>query len=385
VTDPTLPADATPLKATPLDAWHRRLGARMVPFAGYAMPVQYDFTGDLAARCRGGVMAEHLHCRDKAALFDVSHMGQAMLTGANAPAALEQLVPGDIAGLKPGRQRYTLFTNEAGGILDDLMVANLGAERLFLVVNASRKDVDFAHLAAHLPASVRLQEAADRALLALQGPAAAAVMTRLSPEAAALSFMGVAELTIAGIPCLISRSGYTGEDGFEISVPADQAESFADRLLQQPEVVPAGLGARDSLRLEAGLCLYGNDIDEVTTPVEAGLTWVIGKRRKMNLDFPGAEAIRDQLDNGAPRLRVGIRPDSRAPARAQTTIVAQDGSEAGTITSGGFGPSVNGPVAMGYVRRDLAGDGTKFNLMVRGKALPATVVPLPFVPHRYAR
>ena len=385
MTDPTLPADATPLKATPLDAWHRRLGARMVPFAGYAMPVQYDFTGDLAARCRGGVMAEHLHCRDKAALFDVSHMGQAMLTGANAPAALEQLVPGDIAGLKPGRQRYTLFTNEAGGILDDLMVANLGAERLFLVVNASRKDVDFAHLAAHLPASVRLQEAADRALLALQGPAAAAVMTRLSPEAAALSFMGVAELTIAGIPCLISRSGYTGEDGFEISVPADQAESFADRLLQQPEVVPAGLGARDSLRLEAGLCLYGNDIDEVTTPVEAGLTWVIGKRRKMNLDFPGAEAIRDQLDNGAPRLRVGIRPDSRAPARAQTTIVALDDTEAGLVTSGGFAPSLNAPVAMGYVRRDLAGDGTKFNLMVRGKALPATVVPLPFVPHRYAR
>jgi len=356
-----------------------------VPFAGYAMPVQYDFTGDLAARCRGGVMAEHLHCRDKAALFDVSHMGKAMLTGANAPAALEQLVPGDIAGLKPGRQRYTLFTNEAGGILDDLMVANLGAERLFLVVNASRKDVDFAHLAAHLPASVRLQEAADRALLALQGPAAAAVMTRLSPEAAALSFMGVAELTIAGIPCLISRSGYTGEDGFEISVPADQAESFADRLLQQPEVVPAGLGARDSLRLEAGLCLYGNDIDEVTTPVEAGLTWVIGKRRKMNLDFPGAEAIRDQLDNGAPRLRVGIRPDSRAPARAQTTIVALDDTEAGLVTSGGFAPSLNAPVAMGYVRRDLAGDGTKFNLMVRGKALPATVVPLPFVPHRYAR
>ena len=385
MTDPTLPADATLLKATPLDAWHRRLGARMVPFAGYAMPVQYDFTGDLAARCRGGVMAEHLHCRDKAALFDVSHMGQAMLTGANAPAALEQLVPGDIAGLKPGRQRYTLFTNEAGGILDDLMVANLGAERLFLVVNASRKDVDFAHLAAHLPASVRLQEAADRALLALQGPAAAAVMTRLSPEAAALSFMGVAELTIAGIPCLISRSGYTGEDGFEISVPADQAESFADRLLQQPEVVPAGLGARDSLRLEAGLCLYGNDIDEVTTPVEAGLTWVIGKRRKMNLDFPGAEAIRDQLDNGAPRLRVGIRPDSRAPARAQTTIVALDDTEAGLVTSGGFAPSLNAPVAMGYVRRDLAEDGTKLTLMVRGKALPATVVPLPFVPHRYAR
>jgi aminomethyltransferase len=382
-----LPDDPTPkpLNVTPLDAWHRRQGARMVPFAGYAMPVQYDFSGDLAGRCRGGVLAEHLYCREKAALFDVSHMGQAFLEGPNVAAALEGLVPGDIAGLRPFRQRYTLFTNEAGGILDDLMVANLDHDRLFLVVNASRKTDDFAHLAAHLPDIVRLREAEDRALLALQGPAAAAVMADLSPEAAALRFMAIGSVRLGGIECLVSRSGYTGEDGFEISVPAEAAEALADRLLQHVDVVPAGLGARDSLRLEAGLCLYGNDIDELTSPVEAGLTWVIGKRRKMAWDFPGAAVIRDQLDNGAPRHRVGIRPLGRAPARALADIVADDGTEAGVVTSGGFGPSVNAPIAMGYVRKGLADDGTNLNLMVRGKPLPATVVPLPFVPHRYAR
>ncbi len=382
-----LPDDPTPvpLLTTPLDGWHRRLGARMVPFAGYAMPVQYDFTGDLAARCRGGVMAEHLHCRNKAALFDVSHMGQATLEGATAAAVLERLVPGDIAGLKPGRQRYTLFTNEAGGILDDLMVANLGNDRLFLVVNASRKTDDFTHLATNLPAAVRLRPAGDRALVALQGPAAASVMARLSPEAAALKFMDFAPVTIGGIPCFVSRSGYTGEDGFEISAPGDQVEALANRLLEHDEVVPAGLGARDSLRLEAGLCLYGNDLDELTSPVEAGLTWVIGKRRKMAWDFPGAAVIRDQLDNGAPRHRVGLRPDGRAPARALADIVADDGTEAGVVTSGGFAPSLNVPVAMGYVRKGLSDDGTRLHLMVRGKPLPASVVPLPFVPHRYAR
>ncbi len=296
-----LPDDPTPkpLHTTPLDAWHRRLGARMVGFAGYAMPVQYDLTGDLAARCRGGVMAEHLHCRSQAALFDVSHMGQAMLTGPTAAAALERLVPGDIAGLKPGRQRYSLFTNEAGGILDDLMVANLGNDRLFLVVNASRKDDDFTHLAANLSAGVharrRWKTARCWRCKARRPPT---VLGRLAPQAAALPFMGVGAIDIGGIPCLVSRSGYTGEDGFEISVPADRAEAFADALLAQPEVAPAGLGARDSLRLEAGLCLYGNDIDELTTPVEAGLTWVIGKRRRMAWDFPGAAVIRDQLDAG---------------------------------------------------------------------------------------
>jgi glycine cleavage system T protein (aminomethyltransferase) len=357
----------------------------MVPFAGYAMPVQYDLSGDFATRCRGGVMAEHLHTRAHAGLFDVSHMGQAMLTGTNVATALEVLVPGDIAGLKPGRQRYTLLTNEAGGIVDDLMVAKLDDDRLFLVVNASRKDVDFAHIAANLPEHIVLTRQDDRALLALQGPEAAAVMARLSPDAAALPFMGIAAVKVGGIDCLVSRSGYTGEDGFEISVAGEHAEALADALIAQQEVVPIGLGARDSLRLEAGLCLYGNDIDELTSPVEAGLTWVIGKRRKMNWDFPGGLAIRDQLDHGVPRRRVGIRPDGRAPARAQTTIVADDETEAGIITSGGFGPSVNGPIAMGYVRKDLADDGTRLNLIVRGKTIPATVVPLPFTQHRYIR
>ncbi|MBS0642637.1 MAG: glycine cleavage system aminomethyltransferase GcvT [Acetobacteraceae bacterium] len=383
--DQSVNPGGSPLRTTPLDAWHRRLGARMVPFAGYSMPVQYDLKDKLAARCRGGVLAEHLHTRAQAGLFDVSHMGQATLTGSDVAAVFERLVPGDITGLKPGRQRYTLLMNEAGGIIDDLMVARLEDNRLFLVVNAGRKDVDFTHMTANLPDTLSLHVLEDRALLALQGPAVAAVMQRLAPAAVALPFMGVAAVAIAGVDCLVSRSGYTGEDGFEISVPAGQAEALADRLIAEQEVVPIGLGARDSLRLEAGLCLYGNDIDEVTTPVEAGLTWVIGKRRKMAWDFPGALAVRDQLDNGAIRRRVGIRPDGRAPARAQTTIVAPDGTEAGMVTSGGFGPTLNAPIAMGYVRRDLAADGTKLELLVRGKALPATIVPLPFVPHRYIR
>ena len=346
----------------------------MVPFAGYAMPVQYDFSGAMADRCRGGVLAEHLQCRSQAALFDVSHMGQAMLAGPGAAEALERLVPGDILGLKPGRQRYTLLTNDAGGIIDDLMVANLGGDRFFLVANASRKDVDFAHIEAALPPGVSLTVLPDRALLALQGPATAGIV------GGALSFMGVAETSVEGISCLMSRSGYTGEDGFEISVSAADAEALADRLLAHAAVVPAGLGARDSLRLEAGLCLYGNDIDETTTPIEAGLTWVIGKRRRMTWDFPGGAIVRDQLDNGAPRLRVGIRPDGRTPARAGTEVV-----DAGIVTSGGFSPSLNAPIAMGTIRRALAEDGTALTLMVRGKPLPATVVPMPFVPHRYAR
>jgi aminomethyltransferase len=376
VIENALPDDPSPkpLKTVPLDAWHRALGARMVEFAGYSMPVQYQ-----------GVLAEHLHCRAQAALFDVSHMGQATLTGATAAAALERLVPGDMSGLKPGRQRYTLLTNEAGGILDDLMVANLGGETLFLVVNASRKDIDFTHIAANLPSGARLHPHDDRALLALQGPAAAAVIARIGAEAAQLPFMGVATVALGGIACLVSRSGYTGEDGFEISVPADQARVVAQRILDEPEVVPAGLGARDSLRLEAGLCLYGNDIDELTSPIEADLAWVIGKRRRSTWDFPGATVIRDQLEHGVVRCRVGIRPDGRAPARALTEIVARDGTEAGTVTSGGFSPTLSAPIAMGYVRKDLAADGTALHLMVRGKPLPARVVPLPFVPHRYAR
>ncbi|MFZ0017127.1 MAG: glycine cleavage system aminomethyltransferase GcvT [Acetobacteraceae bacterium] len=371
-----LPDDPTPkkLRTVPLDAWHRALGARMVEFAGYAMPVQYQ-----------GVLAEHLHCRAQATLFDVSHMGQATLTGAPAAAALERLVPGDLLGLKPGRQRYTLLTNEVGGILDDLMVANPGGEKLFLVVNASRKEIDFTHIAANLPSGVQFHEHDDRALLALQGPAAAAVISHISAEASQIPFMGMAAVTLAGIPCLVARSGYTGEDGFEISLPAESAQALAQRILDEPEVIPAGLGARDSLRLEAGLCLYGNDIDELTSPIEADLAWVIGRRRRNAWDFPGAAVIRDQLEHGAPRRRVGIRPDGRAPARALTEIVAGDGTEAGTVTSGGFSPTLSAPIAMGYVRKDLTADGTALHLMVRGKPLPARVVPLPFVPHRYAR
>ena len=370
------------LLTTPLEQWHRHHGARMVPFAGYSMPVQYDFKGELAARCKGGVMAEHLHCRERAALFDVSHMGQAMLHGHGTAAALETLVCGDISGLKSGRQRYTLLMNEMGGIIDDLMVANLAPEGLFLVVNASRKAVDFARIAQATPVSAM----EDHALLALQGPAATSVMARLAPGAAELPFMGVAHLKVAGVSCLVSRSGYTGEDGFELSIVRGMAVTLANRLVEQQEVVPAGLGARDSLRLEAGLCLYGNDIDETISPVEAGLTWAIGKRRKMQWDFPGGQVIRAQLDDGPSRRRVGIRPDGRAPAREHTAILTEDGGALlGQITSGGFGPTLNAPLAMGYVRRDQAADGNKLSLMVRGKPMPASVVPMPFVPHRYVR
>ena len=365
--------DAGVVRTTPLDALHRRLGGRMTPFAGYDLPVHYP----------AGVMAEHVQCRERAALFDVSHMGQISLHGPTAAAALETLVPGDMLAIKPGRQRYTLFLDEAGGILDDLMVANYG-DRLLLIVNASRKAADATHLATRLP-QLAAESHDDRALLALQGPAAITVMARLSPEAASLGFMHAAALTIAGIPVWISRSGYTGEDGFEISLPAADAEAFAQRLLSEPEVGPAGLGARDSLRLEAGLCLYGNDLDELTTPVEANLSWTVAKRRRAAKDFPGAVAICDQLTHGPTRLRVGIRPDGRAPARAQTVIAAPDGTNAGTVTSGGFGPTAGGPVAMGYVRRDLTALNQPLDLLVRGKPLPAKVVALPFVPHRYTR
>jgi aminomethyltransferase len=362
------------LKRTPLAELHAELGARMVPFAGWSMPVQYP----------AGVLAEHLHCRaeGKAALFDVSHMGQASLHGAGADTALEALLPGDIVGLKPGRQRYSVLTNEAGGIIDDLMVARLATDHLFLVVNASRAGVDLPHIETRLPAGVRLVRHSDRALLALQGPGAATVMARFCPEAGALPFMGFAALAVGGITCLVSRSGYTGEDGFEISVPAEQAEVLARRLLAEPEVRPAGLGARDSLRLEAGLCLYGNDLDEQTTPVEADLAWVIGKRRRLAFAFPGGAVIREQLASGPSRRRVGILPAGRAPARAGTPIVVA-GTPVGTVTSGGFGPTLGGPLAMGYVGSALATPGTELGLVVRGQTLPARVVSLPFVPHRY--
>ncbi|HWL80925.1 MAG TPA: glycine cleavage system aminomethyltransferase GcvT [Roseomonas sp.] len=368
---------AETLLETPLASLHRELGGKMVPFAGYSMPVQYP----------AGILAEHLACRSGAALFDVSHMGQAELVGEGAAEALERLTPADVKILKPGRQKYGLLTTESGGILDDFMVANLG-DRLFLVVNASRKNVDLPAIEAVLPAGVRLNRLEDRALIALQGPAAVPAVAALAPAIASLGFMGVAATEIQGIPVLVSRSGYTGEDGVEISVPAGQAEALARALLALPGVSPAGLGARDSLRLEAGLCLYGNDIDETTSPVEANLVWTIGKRRRTEWNFPGAERVREELDNGPKRLRVGLLPEGRQPARAHTPIVAGGaaaGETVGEVTSGTFGPSLNGPCAMGYVAREHAADGTALDLMVRGKPLAARVAPTPFVPHRYAR
>jgi aminomethyltransferase len=357
---------------SPLDALHRRLGARMVAFAGWSMPVQF-----------AGVLAEHAQCRARASLFDVSHMAQVSLAGADAARALERLVPADLLGLAAGRQRYGFFLDETGGIIDDLMVANYG-DRLFMVCNAARTEADLRHVRTHL-SGIDIVHHDDRALLALQGPAAASVMGRLAPAAAALPFLGVSEVEIGGAACWVSRSGYTGEDGFEISVAATQAESLAALLLAQAEVAPAGLGARDTLRLEAALCLYGQDIDGVTTPVEAGLAWAIPKRRREALDFIGAAVVADQLAHGPVRRRVGIRPAGRAPARAGVEILAADGTIAGIITSGSFSPSLGVPIAMGYVRRDLAATGTPVDLLIRGQRHPAELVAMPFVPHRFAR
>ena len=366
------------LKTTPLHALHVRLGAKMVPFAGYEMPVQYP----------AGVLKEHLHTRAAAGLFDVSHMGQAFLEGADPAAAFEALVPGDIKALGPGRQRYSLLLNETGGIIDDLMVTSpkdATGDRLYLVVNAACKDGDFAHIESRLKGRAKLTRLEDRALIALQGPKAATVLARLAPEAATLSFMAATPMNVKGIACFVSRSGYTGEDGYEISVPAARAVELTEALLEQEEVLPIGLGARDSLRLEAGLCLYGHDIDETTTPVEAGLTFAIGKRRKIEKDFPGADRIMDQLFNGAPRKRVGLRPADRAPAREGTEIHDAGGRKIGVITSGGFGPTVNAPVAMGYVETAHGGDGADVSLIVRGQPRAARVAPMPFAPHRYFR
>lgn len=361
------------LRVTPLDALHRSLGAKMVPFAGYAMPVQYA----------GGILAEHLHVRARAGLFDVSHMGQIRIQGPGAAAWLETLVPGDIQALSPGRTRYSVFTNAQGGVLDDLMISRLDGDSLFLVVNAACKDADAAHLKAHLPSNLSMGILDDRALLALQGPGAAQAFARVVPQSSVQPFMSIAAYRVDGIDILATRSGYTGEDGFEISVPGAHAESFARTLLAQDGVGPIGLGARDSLRLEAGLCLYGADMDTITTPVEAGLSWIVGKSRRATGCFPGASVILDQLARGPERLRVGIRPLGRAPARAHTPIADAHGTIVGEVTSGGFAPSLDAPVAMGYVPAPLAAPGTGLTLMVRGKPLPATVVPLPFVPHRY--
>jgi aminomethyltransferase len=371
---------AASLQRTPLYELHVAQGARMVAFAGYEMPVQYPL----------GILKEHLHTRGRAGLFDVSHMGQAFLVGpdhSTTAAALETLVPADIIGLRPGQQRYTQLLNDGGGIIDDLMVTRSAAPEdegsLMLVVNAARKAVDFAHIAERLPNGIRLQPAPERALLALQGPQAAQVLAKLAGVATRLRFMTAAPDKVGGIDCHISRSGYTGEDGFEISLAAEKAEPLARLLLAQDGVQPIGLGARDSLRLEAGLCLYGHDIDEATSPVEAGLAWSIQKRRRTEGGFPGSARIVRELSEGPARRRVGLKPDGRAPAREGTEIVASSGERIGTVTSGGFGPSVNAPIAMGYVEARCVEPGTRVNLMVRGKTLSAGVVSLPFVPHRY--
>ena len=364
-----------PLQVTPLHALHRELGAKLVPFAGYEMPVQYP----------AGILAEHLHTRSAAGLFDVSHMGQMRLEGARVAASLEMLVPADIGGLARGRTRDTQVTNAEGGILDDLMVTNAGGH-LFLVVNAGCKAQDYEHMRRHLaPAGVHVEELHDRALLALQGPRAVDVMRRLAPGGAGMKFMSFGTATIAGMLVWLTRSGYTGEDGWEISVAADQAERLARLLLEQPEVKPIGLGARDSLRLEAGLCLYGHDIDTTTTPIEADLAWSIQKRRRAEGGFPGAARIQAELASGAKRKRVGLLPEGRAPAREHTEIVDGAGRRVGEVTSGGFGPSVGGPIAMGYVEAASAAPGTKLQLVVRGTPRPAQVVTMPFAPHRYFR
>lgn len=373
-----------PLHRTPLHGLHLELGARMTPFAGYDMPLQY----------KPGVLKEHLATRASCGLFDVSHMGQVVLRhrsgGVAATAlALERLLPVDLLGLAPGRQRYGLFTSDAGGILDDLMVANLG-DHLHLVVNASRKQADTAHLAENLADTCHVTPLADRALIALQGPKAEAVLARLAPQVATLRFMDVADVVLLGTNCLVSRSGYTGEDGFEISIANADAEMIARALLDDPAVTPVGLGARDSLRVEAGLCLYGSDIDDTTTPVEAGLAWAIQPARRAAGaragGFPGAERILGQLAQGAPIQRVGLKAD-RVPVRSGAPLFTADsgGEPIGRVTSGVFGPSLEAPVAMGYVPPAAARTGTQLFAEVRGKRQPVVVTPMPFVPARYKR
>ncbi|NIY95089.1 glycine cleavage system aminomethyltransferase GcvT [Salipiger sp. HF18] len=372
------------LKRTPLHDLHLSLGAKMVPFAGYEMPVQYKL----------GVMKEHLHCRAAAGFFDVSHMGQVILRGDDPEGvalALETLVPVAVAGLGEGRQRYGLFTNEDGGIEDDLMIANRG-DHLFLVVNAACKEADVARLRAGLePAGVTVDYIEDRALFALQGPAAEQVLAALNPAVAGMRFMDVATVELAGSECWVSRSGYTGEDGYEISVPEASAVALAEALLAHEAVEPIGLGARDSLRLEAGLCLYGHDLDPSTTPVAGGLLWAIQKVRRADGaragGFPGAEKILAEIATGAPSVRVGLKPEGRAPMREGVELFETEtgGDAVGRITSGGFGPTVGGPVAMGYVPAQAAAPGSRLYGEVRGKRLPVDVIALPFVKQSYKR
>ncbi|MDH4871833.1 glycine cleavage system aminomethyltransferase GcvT [Pseudomonas sp. BN515] len=368
------------LAKTPLHALHLELGARMVPFAGYDMPVQYPL----------GVLKEHLHTREQAGLFDVSHMGQVLLRGENAARALESLVPVDILDLPLGTQRYAMFTDENGGILDDLMVARLADDTLFLVVNAACKDQDLAHLRKHLGEQCEIESLFEsRALLALQGPAAAAVLGRLAPEVQAMTFMQFASVNLQGVACYVSRSGYTGEDGYEISVPVEHADALARALLEQPEVQPIGLGARDSLRLEAGLCLYGHDMSTATTPVEASLGWAISKARRADGlragNFPGAGQVFAQQRDGVPSKRVGLLPLERVPVREGAEIVDAEGTVIGRVSSGGFGPSLGAPVAMGYVSASHAALDSEVWALVRGKRVAMKVAKTPFVPQRYYR
>lgn len=381
---------ADTLKKTPLNNLHKELGAKMVEFAGYEMPVQYPM----------GVLKEHLHTREKAGLFDVSHMGQAFLTttetekgadGAHEKIAdaMETLVPGEIRKLKRGGMRYSILLNDKGGVVDDLMITRAampeGDGLLFLVVNAACKDEDFALIKRKLGDRARLDILDDRSLLAIQGPRAAAVVDAMIPGSATQKFMTMRPVEWDGTYLLVSRCGYTGEDGFEISVPDSDAEHLARALLSHDDVEPIGLGARDSLRLEAGLCLYGHDMTPETTPVEGNIAFAIGKRRREEGGFPGAARILEQLKTGPERLRVGIIPEGRAPAREGAEIQSTDGKTIGVVTSGGFGPTIGGPVAMGYVDAAYSSEGTNLQLMVRGKALPARVADMPFVEQRYYR
>ena len=375
----------TALKRVPLHDLHVTRGGKIVPFAGYEMPVQYA----------AGVLKEHLHTRASAGLFDVSHMGQITLTAKSgkvedAARALERLVPQDILAIAPGRQRYAQFTSDSGGILDDLMVANFG-DHLFLVVNAACKTEDEAHLRKHLSDVCIIQPLPDRALIALQGPKAVEVLAKHAPTVAAMRFMDAGPHEVLGIDCFVSRSGYTGEDGFEISVPSIDVERLATTLLDDPAVLPIGLGARDSLRLEAGLCLYGHDIDTTTTPVEGALEWSVQKSRRNGGarpgGFPGADIILKQFETDATRRRVGLRAEGRAPVRENAALYASETSSdtIGTVTSGGFGPTLNAPVAMGYLPTALSTDGTVVFADVRGQRLPLRVAPMPFVPNGYKR
>ena len=368
--------DASLLK-TALWPLHNSMGGKMVPFAGYDMPVQYDGMG---------VLKEHIHTRTEAGLLDVSHMGQAILTGNDSdPAiALETIVPGDIIGLEPGKMRYTVLLNDDGGIIDDLMVTRWDARTLLVVVNAACKEKDFAFIQSKIGSRTKLQYLGDRALLALQGPKAEQVASIFFPDVLKMKFMESVKTSYKGHEIFLSRSGYTGEDGFEISVPESFAVEFTKELLQEPEVKLIGLGARDSLRLEAGLCLYGHDIDDHSTPIDANLKWVIPKRRREQGGFPGYDKIKKQLDGSPFILRVGIKPEGRAPIREKTELFVGD-KKVGVITSGGFGPTVDGPVAMGYVNADVAKTGTKLNAMLRGVARPCEIVALPFVKTNYKK